>query len=327
MQWKIGDVLIPGPLVLAPMAGVTDHPFRLLCKEQGADLVYTEMVSAKGILYQNKNTKQLLHYHFVERPIAVQLFGSDPSIMREAAKQMAQEQFDIIDINMGCPVPKVVNQKEGSALMANPKLVGQIIRAVADAVKQPVTVKFRKGFGGTENVVELAKIAQENGAKAIAIHGRTREEYYTGKADWTCIEQAKKAVKIPVIGNGDVATPEDAKRLYQQTGCEGIMIGRAARGNPWIFHQIKTELLTGEKERMPEKQTLFSTLERHIALQIAEKGEQVAIREMRKWIAWYTTGYPNAAKLRQRVYQVEQKAELDALLREFFQYNSSGKEA
>ncbi|MGB4660729.1 MAG: tRNA dihydrouridine synthase DusB, partial [Mobilitalea sp.] len=240
MSFHIGNVNINGNLFLGPMAGVTDLPFRLLCKEKGADLVYTEMVSAKGVQYNNKNTESLIQIAEEERPAALQLFGSDPDILSESAKKLEHYNFDILDINMGCPVPKVVNNGEGSALMKNPKLIGEIVRKVVLDYSKPVTIKIRKGFHEDNiNAVEIAKIAEANGAAAVAVHARTREQYYSGKADWDVIQMVKKAVKIPVIGSGDVFTPEDAKRMLEQTECDAIMIARGARGNPWLFEQIK----------------------------------------------------------------------------------------
>ena len=243
MSLIIGSVGLPNPLILAPMAGVTDLPFRLLCREQGAGLVCMEMISAKAIAFRNRNTRKLMQIYPEEHPVSLQLFGSDPEIISEIAKEIEEEPFDILDINMGCPVPKIVGNGEGSALMKNPKLVEQIISKTVKAVKKPVTVKLRKGFDdGHVNAVEIAKIAEASGAAAVAVHGRTREQYYSGKADWEIIRQVKEAVKIPVIGNGDVDSPRKARELLKETGCDGIMIGRAARGNPWLFHQVLTYL-------------------------------------------------------------------------------------
>ena len=237
--FQIGNVRIPGKLVLGPMAGVTDLPFRLLCKEQGADLVYTEMISAKGIFYKNKNTELLWMTKEQERPLALQLFGSEPALMADMAAQIEERSFDILDINMGCPVPKVVNNGEGSALMKDPQLAGEIVKAVSSRISKPVTVKFRKGFGADDcNAVEFAKRMEDCGAAAIAVHGRTREQYYGGKADWDIIRQVKEKVGIPVIASGDIFTPEDAAACLEQTGCDGLMLARGVRGNPWLFHQI-----------------------------------------------------------------------------------------
>ncbi len=315
MSLKIGNVKINGNLILGPMAGVTDLPFRILCKEQGADLIYTEMVSAKGIQYNNKNTENLLMVSEEERPVALQLFGADPYIMSETAKRIEGRNFDILDINMGCPVPKVVNNFEGSALMKDPKLVGEIVHAISTAIKKPLTVKIRKGFTeSTANAVEIAKIAEANGAAAIAVHGRTREQYYSGKADWNIIRAVKEAVSVPVIGNGDVFTPEDAKRLIEETGVDGIMVARGARGNPWLFRQIKEYLETGRKREKPSVDEAVKMMLRHARLSIEYKGEYIGIREMRKHVAWYTTGYPLAARLRQHVNEIESYQGLENLL-------------
>ena len=240
---QIGDVQLENNLILAPMAGVTDLPFRLLCKEQGAGLLCMEMVSAKAILYNNKNTEALMAIDDREPPVSLQLFGSDPDVISEMAKRIEERPFSILDINMGCPVPKVTGNGEGSALMKNPKLVEEIITKTARAIRKPVTVKIRKGFDESHvNAVEIAKIAETSGAAAVAVHGRTREQYYSGKADWDIIRQVKEAVKIPVIGNGDVTSAESADAIMRETGCDGVMIGRGAQGNPWIFHQILPSL-------------------------------------------------------------------------------------
>lgn len=313
--FRIGNVRIPGRLVLGPMAGVTDLPFRMLCKECGADLVYTEMVSAKGILYSNKNTEELLTTEEAERPVALQLFGEDPQIMSEVAKRIEHRNFDILDINMGCPVPKVVNNGEGSALMKQPERIGEIVSAVSKAIHKPVTVKIRKGFGEQDaNAPLVAKIAEEAGAAAVAVHGRTRTQYYSGKADWDIIRQVKETVGIPVIGNGDVFTPEDAKRMMEETGCDGVMAARGVRGNPWLFAQIKDYLSGNEVPERPPLPQVVEMILRHADLEIAYKGEFTAIREMRKHTAWYVTGYPDATKLRSAVNEVSTRKELEELL-------------
>lgn len=315
MKLKIGNVELENNLILAPMAGVTDLPFRMLCKEQGCGLLYTEMVSAKAILYNNRNTKELLKVREEERPIAVQLFGSDPDIVSDMAAQIEDGPYDIIDINMGCPVPKVVNNGEGSALMKNPKLVEAILSSMVKKLKKPVTVKFRKGFDEDHvNAVEIARIAESCGVSAVAVHGRTREQYYSGKADWNIIRQVKEAVKIPVIGNGDIWKPEDAKRMMEETGCDGLMIARGAQGNPWLFGRINHYLDTGELLPEPDREDICRMIMRHARLQTELKGEIPGMKEMRKHIAWYTAGLPHSAGIRRVCNQVETLPELAALL-------------
>ena len=320
---QIGNVTLENNLILAPMAGVTDLPFRLLCKEQGAGLLCMEMVSAKAILYKNKNTQELLTIDPRETPVSLQLFGSDPDIMGEIAKQIEERPFDILDINMGCPVPKVVNNGDGSALMKNPLLAGKIIEKVAGAIQKPVTVKIRKGFDDDHvNAVEMAHIAQESGATAVAVHGRTREQYYSGKADWNIIRQVKEAVSIPVIGNGDILSAQDVIRMEEETGCDGFMIARGAEGNPWIFHQILHYFETGEIEAKPSFQEVTDMILRHAAMQIEFKGEYTGIREMRKHAAWYTAGYKNSSRLRAKICEVENYEQLKALFEEVLAYNN-----
>jgi len=314
-ELQIGNVKLENDLILGPMAGVTDLPFRLLCKEQGAGLLCMEMVSAKGIMYNNKNTKFLLTIDERERPVSLQLFGSDPDIISEQAKRIEELPFDILDINMGCPVPKIVNNGDGSALMKNPLLAGEIIEKTARAIQKPVTVKIRKGFDEEHiNAVEMAHIAQESGAAAIAVHGRTREQYYSGKADWEIIRKVKEAVKIPVIGNGDVWTPQDAIDMRKQTGCDGVMIGRGAQGNPWIFKQILHYEQTGELLEKPSPQEVTEMILRHAKMQMEFKGEYTGMREIRKHAAWYTAGYKNSAKLRGKINETETYEELKELL-------------
>jgi nifR3 family TIM-barrel protein len=314
-QLIIGDVVLENNIILAPMAGVTDLPFRLICKEQGAGLLCMEMVSAKAVHYNNKNTEDLMEIHPEEMPVSLQIFGSEPDIMAETAARIEQRPFAILDINMGCPVPKVVNNKEGSALMKNPKLAGEIIHAVSHAIKKPVTVKIRKGFDDNNiNAVEMAKIAEDNGAAAIAVHGRTREQYYSGKADWDIIRQVKEAVSIPVIGNGDVVDGISAKKLLDETGCDGIMVGRASRGNPWIFREINSYLDTGIIPPRPTVEEACETIKKHARLSLQYKDEYIAVREMRKHVAWYTAGYPHSAKIRRAVNEIESFEELEKLL-------------
>ncbi|SOB98553.1 tRNA dihydrouridine synthase DusB [Pseudobutyrivibrio ruminis] len=315
---KIGNVTLDNNLILAPMAGVTDLPFRLLCKEQGAALCCMEMVSAKGIYYNNKNTESLLTVDERERPVSLQLFGSDPEIMAAMAAKIEHRNFDILDINMGCPVPKVVNNGDGSALMKNPKLAGEIIEKMVKAIDKPVTVKIRKGFDDEHiNAVEMAHIAQESGAAAVAVHGRTREQYYSGKADWSIIADVKNAVSIPVIGNGDILDAKDVIAMKEQTNCDGFMIGRGAQGNPWIFHQILHYFETGELIGKPPIEEMIETMLRHARLQIEFKGDYLGIREMRKHAAWYTAGYKGASKLRGMINDVESYEELEALFHNF----------
>ncbi len=313
----IGNVALKNPLILAPMAGVTDLPFRILCKEQGCALTCTEMVSAKAILYGNKNTKELLNIDEGERPAAVQIFGSDPEIMAEIGGRLAEGPYDIIDVNMGCPVPKIVNNQEGSALMKNPKLAEKILTAMVKAISKPVTVKFRKGFfDGEETAVEFAKMAEACGVQAVAVHGRTREQYYSGKADWETIRRVKEAVAIPVIGNGDIFQPEDAARMMEETGCDGVMIARGVKGNPWIFGRTAAFLETGVVPPPPSKDEIKAMILRHGKMLIEYKGEYVGMREMRSHMAWYTAGMPHSAALRREINQVETYGDMERLLEE-----------
>ena len=315
MKLKIGNVELENNLILAPMAGVTDLPYRLICRSMGCGMVVTEMVSAKAILYKNKNTKTLLEVLPQERPAAVQLFGSDPDILGEIAAQIEDGPYDMIDFNMGCPVPKIVGNGEGSALMREPKKVEQILSSMVRHVKKPVTVKFRKGFNDTSvNAVEIAKIAESCGVAAVAVHGRTREQYYSGKADWDIIRQVKEAVKIPVIGNGDVFQPEDAEAMLKQTGCDGVMIGRGAKGNPWIFSRTQHYLETGEILPGPSVAEIRDMILHHGSLLSQYKGEKMAMREMRKHMAWYTAGLPHSAALRNEINQIETLDEMKQLL-------------
>lgn len=306
MKLRIGNTVLENNVILAPMAGVTDLPFRVLCREQGAGCVVTEMVSAKAVLYNNKNTRELLQIDPAERPAAVQLFGSEPDIMAEIAASLEEGPYDYIDVNMGCPVPKIVNNGEGSALMKNPERAKEVLTAMVKAVKKPVTVKFRKGFNDLSvNAVEFAKMAESCGVAAVAVHGRTREQYYSGKADWDIIRQVKEAVRIPVIGNGDIFTPEDAGRMLKETGCDGIMVARGAKGNPWLFGRINHYLDTGEVLPGPSMAEIKAMILRHGRMLVQFKGEGVAMREMRGHMAWYTKGMPHSATLRNEINQVE----------------------
>ncbi|HIS27223.1 MAG TPA: tRNA dihydrouridine synthase DusB [Candidatus Pullilachnospira intestinigallinarum] len=315
MKLQIGNVTLPNQVVLAPMAGVCDLPFRLLCREQGAGLVCMEMVSAKAIYYHNKNTELLMQTDPGEHPVSLQLFGSDPQIMSEMAKQIEERPFDILDVNMGCPVPKVVNNGEGSALMKNPALVRSIVTAMAKAVKKPLTVKIRMGFDEEHiNAVEIAKIIEDSGAAAVAVHGRTRQQYYSGEANWEIIRKVKEAVSIPVIGNGDVDSPQKAKKMLEETGCDGVMVGRAARGNPWLPGRIAHYLENGELLEKPSLQEVKAMILRHARMQLEYKGEYTGMREMRKHVAWYTAGYPRSSKLRQAVNELETISQLEELL-------------
>ncbi|MCI9382116.1 MAG: tRNA dihydrouridine synthase DusB [Dorea sp.] len=314
---RIGETELKNPYILAPMAGVTDLPFRLLCMEQGAGLLCMEMISAKALQYKNKNTKILLAVHPKEYPVSLQLFGSDPDIVSEMAKRIEELPFQILDINMGCPVPKVVKNGEGSALMMNPKLVYEIVYRTVRAVRKPVTVKIRKGFDDAHvNAVEIARIVEEAGGAAVAVHGRTREQYYSGKADWEIIRRVKEAVSIPVIGNGDVDSGETASAMMRQTGCDGVMIGRAAQGNPWIFRELTEYSRTGISPSKPSKSERKDAMLRHARLQIEFKGDYLGIREMRKHVAWYTKGMEGSARLREAINRVETYDELEKLLNE-----------
>ena len=314
---KIGSVELNNPFILAPMAGVCDLPFRLLCKEKGAAMVCTEMVSAKAIYYNNKNTKELLTIDKNEGPVSLQLFGSEPKLMAEMAKRIEEIPFDILDFNMGCPVPKVVNNGEGSALMKNPVLAGHIIEAMANAISKPVTVKIRAGFDAEHiNAVEIAKIAENSGAAAITVHARTREQYYSGKADREIIRLVKEAVTIPVIGNGDIDCYESAKHMLEYTGCDGVAIGRGAEGNPWIFEELNAKY-AGLDYNKPSLEEVKEMIMRHAKMLIDYKGEYIGIREMRKHAAWYTAGFKGASKLRGRLNETSSIESLEEIIMGF----------
>lgn len=315
MQWKIGNVQMENPFVLAPMAGVTDLPFRTLCKEQGAGLICMEMVSAKAISFHNKNTEALMEINPSEHPVSLQLFGSEPELMAEVAKSIEERPFDILDINMGCPVPKLVNNGEGSALLKKPDLIVEIVKKVSSAIKKPLTVKVRIGFENEPvDIVEIAKRVEDAGAAAIAVHGRTRQQYYSGVADWDAIRRVKEAVSIPVIGNGDVDSPKKAEALIKETGCDAVMIGRAVRGNPWIFREMNHYFTTGEILERPSVQEVREMILRHARAQIEVKGEFTGIREMRKHVAWYTAGMRHSAGLRRESNTIACYEDLEKLL-------------
>ena len=315
---QIGSIKLVNPVILAPMAGVTDLPFRLLAKEMECGLVYSEMVSDKGLLYKNCHTLDMLQIDERERPVAMQIFGSEPSSMAKAAQFVEQAGTDIIDINMGCPTPKIIKNGSGSALMCQPDLAYRIMVSVVEAVKVPVTVKIRKGWSNASiNAVEMAKLAEKAGIAAIAVHGRTREQFYSGEADWDIIRQVKESVGIPVIGNGDIRTPYDAEKMLSETGCDGLMIGRGAQGNPWIFRQISQYLASGKILRPPTVEERLAVMLRHLDMLIEYKGEYLGIREMRRHGAWYTKGLHHSSELRLKFNQAVTKADFISVLDEF----------
>jgi tRNA-dihydrouridine synthase B len=317
---KIGNLNLDNKVFLSPMAGVTDLPFRLICKEQDCGMLYTEMVNAKALCYDDKNTKKMLNIQPEEHPVAIQIFGSDPEYMGGAAKILNSYPNKILDINMGCPAPKVIKNGDGSALLKNPELAGKVMRAVVENSEKPVTVKIRKGWDDTcINAVEMAKIAEESGVSAIAIHGRTREQYYSGKADWDIIREVKENVSIPVIGNGDVFEVEDAINMLNKTNCDAIMIGRGAQGNPWIFKRINHYMQTGEILPEPTLEEKIDTAMKHLKLAVDEHGEYVAVREMRKHIAWYLKGLRNSARVRDEINKIESYEEVVSKLKGYMQ--------
>lgn len=312
---KFGNIITPNNVFLAPMAGVTDLPFRLICKGFNCGMVYTEMVSAKGLFYKNERTNDLLYVDPKEHPAGVQLFGSDPQILKEISKEVAESDVDFIDLNMGCPAPKITKNGEGSALMKNPQLIGEIVYEAAKNLKKPLTVKIRKGFDDNQiNAVEIAKIVEQAGASAITVHGRTREQFYSGKADWDIIKQVKSQVGIPVIGNGDIKKPEDAKKMLEYTGCDGVMIGRAAQGNPWIFKRTVHYLETGELLSEPTFDERAATIMQHAKMLIAYKGAYTGVREMRSHLTSYVKGIHGATDIRRALTTVETLQDIENLL-------------
>jgi len=312
---KIGNITLDSPFILAPLAGVTDAPFRRICKEQGAALVYSEMVSGKGLLYNDKNTEKLLKIYDEEKPVTYQIFGSEPEVIRKTAKILADRENAAFDINMGCPVPKIVKNGEGSALLKRPDLVYDIVSAAVSEAKKPVTVKIRIGWDANSiNAVEIAQIIESAGADAVAVHGRTREQFYSGNANWSVIKKVKEAVSIPVIANGDIFSADDAVRILSETGCDFAMIARGAMGNPWIFREAIALWSKGERIPPPSFQEKTDMIKRHLKDLISEKGEYAGVREMRKHIAWYLKGVPHSAEIRRRANNIKEAEELFGLI-------------
>lgn len=315
-QIQIGAFSPGNNIFLAPMAGVTDMPFRYQCAKMGAGLTYTEMVSAKGMVYNDRKTRELTQTHPAEAPCAVQLFGSEPDILARAAESFnSRPDIALIDLNMGCPAPKIVKNREGCALMQNEKLASDIIKAVVKASDKPVTVKFRKGFD-IQNAAEFAKMAQDAGVKAVTVHGRTRDQFYSGKADWEVIAKVKEAVTIPVIGNGDVFCPEHAGQMLEQTGCDAVMVGRGAHGNPWIFQKILHYIYTGELLPRPTNDEKYRVIHEHYQMMVELKGENTAVKEMRKHLAWYLKGIPGAASARTEIFALSSSSEVISFVKE-----------
>lgn len=314
---KFKNVVTPNNVFLAPMAGITDLPFRLICKEFGAGMVYTEMVSAKGLFYDSDRSKLLLSVEEAEHPVGAQLFGSDPKILSDMAKVVCESDVDFIDINMGCPAPKITKNGEGSALLKNPELIGEIVYAVAKAIDKPLTIKIRKGFDDDNiNAVEVAKIIEQAGASLLTIHGRTREQFYSGEADWDIIKKVKESINIPVVGNGDIRTPEDAKRMFEHTGCDAVLIGRAAQGNPWIFKRVVHYLETGEILPEPTLEERIPIILKHAQMLTEHKGDFIGMREMRSHLAAYVKGIHGATEFRRRLTRVESLEDIKYLLDE-----------
>ena len=317
---QIGEIKLDAPLVLAPMAGITDLPFRVICRRLGCGMTVSEMVSAKGLLYKNVKTTEMLRIDAGERPTAIQLFGSVPEELAEAAKMVEASGADIIDFNMGCPVPKIVNNGEGSALMKKPQLAYEVLAAMVDAVRIPVTVKFRAGWDDEHrNAVEIARAAERAGVAAVAVHGRTRQQFYEGKADWSIIKEVKQAVKVPVFGNGDIFTVADGLRMLEETGVDGLMIGRGADGNPWLFQQLKAVLAGQPCPEAPSIESRLDLAAEHLDMLIAFKGEHISVKEMRRHISAYLKGLPHAAEFRGRFHKVDTREDFQQLLAEYRQ--------